>query len=108
MKFITLVGILIILFCSTCAQKTIKNENLNDSSNNSLLKFKSGLKIKNGTNRGINYNDSLGIPYSIRNIPITIRNDTTLSIEIEIYFSKEYKNLITDSEKFKLIPYSMA
>lgn len=49
-----------------------------------------GLQIENDTNRGVNYTDPQGIPYSIRYIPITITNDTTIALELHIAFGQEY------------------
>ena len=105
MKFVTAVRVLIIMAFGSCAQNASKNANLNERSNSRPVKPNNGIKIENGINRGAIYTDSLGIPYSIRNIPITIINDTTLPIQIEISFAKEFKypqNI--SSEMFKLIP----
>ena len=67
--------------------------------------LKSGLLLENRINRGIDYTDPKGTDYSIRYIPITITNDSTISIDVLLAFSKEYNNPYPYSEdKFKLIP----
>jgi hypothetical protein len=105
MKFSTIVGVLIIMTLGSCAQRTSINESPNENASTKQVKFNSGLKIENGINRGTNYTDSLGTLYSIRNIPITIMNDTTFPIQVQISFSKEYNYpQAVSSEKFKLIP----
>ena len=65
----------------------------------------SGLQIENGINRGISYTNSEGINYNLRYIPITIVNDTTISIHIQMAFSKEYNYPEpAGNEKFRIIP----
>ncbi|MBT8189325.1 MAG: hypothetical protein KJO29_02760 [Bacteroidia bacterium] len=65
----------------------------------------SGLVIDNKINRGINYTDPLGTDFSIRYIPITITNDSTISIHLQMAFLKEYNYPHPNShEKFRLIP----
>ena len=66
---------------------------------------KSGLFIENRINRGISYTDPSGTDYSIRYIPNTIANDSTISILLQLTFSKEYNYPAPDSdENFGLIP----
>ncbi len=66
---------------------------------------KSGLLIENKINRGINYTDPQGTDFSIRYIPITIINDSTIPINLQIAFSKEYNNPPPNNEeKYRLIP----
>lgn len=63
-----------------------------------------GLQIENGINRGLSYTDSLGGTYSIRYIPITLTNDTNLSIQLQLNFETA-DHLDTNSrEPFSLIP----
>lgn len=89
MKIKTLVVLLIVLVISSCSQRTPG----------------SGLRIDNGINRGTNYTDSAGSNYSLRYIPVTITNDSTVPIKLQIAFSKEYNYPNPDNnEKFKLIP----
>jgi len=105
MKFRTIVGFLIIMFVCSCAQQTSKSERLNENVDNQQVKFKSGLTIKNGINRGTGYTASKGTDYNIRYMPITITNDSTLSIQLQIIFSKEYINPLTSSDyQFNVIP----
>ncbi len=64
-----------------------------------------GLKIENGINRGVNYTDPLGTPYSIRYIPITITNYTTISLTLRLAFAQEYNYPVDmDTAKFHVIP----
>ena len=104
MKFKNIVGVLIVMIFGSCAQRTSKVERQNENVDTQQEKFKSGLTIKNEINRGTNYTDSLGTDYNIRNIPISITNDSTISILIQIVFSKEYDYPHPNSdEKFQLI-----
>ena len=87
MKFRTIVGLLIVLIGCSCIQQPSN----------------SGLLIENGINRGISYTDSLGTNYSIRYIPITITNDSTIPIHLQMAFSKEYDYPIAyGNQKFKV------
>ncbi len=63
-----------------------------------------GLQIENGINRGVNYTDSLGGTYSIRYIPITLTNDTTLSIQLQLNFETADYLDTNSREPFNLIP----
>ena len=49
-----------------------------------------GLRIENGINRGLNYTDAQKIKYSYRYIPITITNDSTTAIHVQIALSNKY------------------
>ena len=72
---------------------------------NQRLKLNSGLLIHNGQYRGTVYIDSLNNNYNIKYIPITITNDSTISIHLQIAFSKEYDYPIADAgESFKVFP----
>lgn len=93
------------MMLGSCAQHQSKTEHQNEKTTNSKVNFNSGLKIENRINRGTNYTDPQGIDYSIRNIPITITNDSTIPIHLQIAFSTEYNYPIPESkEHFKLIP----
>lgn len=63
-----------------------------------------GLQIENGINRGVNYTDSLGGTYSIRYIPITLTNDTNLSIQLQLTFETADYLDSNSREPFNLIP----
>lgn len=105
MKFRSIIGFLFALMVCSCTQQTSKGKLLKENVDNDKLEFKSGLNIKNRTNRGTNYTDRQGTDYSIRNIPISITNDSTISIHLQIAFSLEYNYPHPESdEKFKLIP----
>ena len=89
MNFRIVLGLLIMLIACSGNQQTLK----------------SGLLIENRINRGINYTAPQGTDYSIRYIPITITNDSTISIHVQLAFSEEYSNPYPHiEEKFKLIP----
>ena len=95
MKFGSVFSLIILMLISSCATKT----------NNTKSKMDSGLLIENRINRGINYTNLRGDDRSIRYIPITITNDTTIPIQFQLNFSKEYYNPKPyDEETFKLVP----
>ncbi len=62
--------ILITILLASCTQQTSIGDFPKEKVNIQQVQFKSGLKIKNRINRGTNYVDTLGVDYSIRNIPI--------------------------------------
>ena len=67
--------------------------------------LKSGIQIEHGGYRGTGYTDSLGREYNLRNNPITITNDSSVSMHVQIAFQEEYD--YTDDmgdEKFRVIP----
>ena len=103
MKFRAIVGLLIVLIVCSCSQRTSKNGLHNDIGTNQHHESKSGLRIENSPNRGLNYTDTLGTKYSYRNIPITITNDSTIAIHIQIALSNEYDYPAAyDDQKFKV------
>ena len=61
----------------------------------------SGLYIENGPRQGMQYFDSSGAEYNYRYNTITIWNDSTVSIQLEIGFSEMGMNL-KDSIKSKI------
>lgn len=65
----------------------------------------SGLNIENGPRQGMQYIDSAGAEYNYRYNTITIWNDSTVAIQLEIDFSEKGMNL-KDSirSKFFLLP----
>ena len=105
MKLKIIIRVLIVLFISSCVQRTLNKKSLSKNAATSQVKFSSGLTINNGINRGINYTDPHGTDYSIRNIPIKITNDSIIPIQIHLSFSSEYNHPnLAGGEKFKLIP----
>ncbi len=52
--------------------------------------LKTGLKIENGINRGIGYTDSGGTKYNLRYIPITVKNENAIPVQLQLVFSKSY------------------
>lgn len=63
---------------------------------------KLGLEIENGQRQGFQYFDSAKTEYNYRYNTITITNDTTVSIQIEIGFSEHDLNEIAYSKVFLL------
>jgi len=89
MKFRSISGLFIMLIVCSCSQQTPK----------------SGLLFNNGINRGISLTDSLGTKYNLRYIPITINNDSTVQIQLQLTFLEEFEYpVIFGDEKFKVIP----
>jgi hypothetical protein len=69
------------------------------------LKSKSGLKIEYKPTRGQGYTDPNGVEYSLRHIPATFTNDTTISIHLQMSFAKDYDYPNEyNAEKFKVFP----
>ncbi len=107
MNFSTIVGFLTVLIACSGNQQTPNGELQIESGAKQQQLPKSGLLIENRINRGIDYTDPKRMDYNIRYIPITITNDSTISIHVQIVFSKEYNYPHSGSdEKFKLIPLS--
>ena len=72
-----------------------------DSHVNRTYEKLSGLYIENGPRQGMQYVDSNGAEYNYRYNTITIWNDSTVAIQLEIGFSEMGRNLI-DSIKSKI------
>ena len=105
MKLRTIVGLLIVLMGCSCFQRTTKGELQIEKGSIQHLGSKSGLLIDHGVYRGSGYTDLLGTNYNLRVNPITITNDSTIPIHVQITFSKEYDYPIAyGDEKFKVIP----
>lgn len=101
---IILGNFLILLFC-TCSWQPSKKEGSRDEIANHKIALKSGLLIENKVNRGTNYTDPQGNDYSIRYIPISITNDSTVSLHVQVVFATEYNYPHPNSDiKFRLIP----
>ena len=106
MKFRTIIGLLIVLIGCSCIQKPSKSKWQIENGPNQHLGSKSGLRIDNDPNRGVSYTDSLGAKYNLRSIPITITNDSTIPIHIQIAFSIEYDYPTAyGDEKFNVFPF---
>ncbi len=66
---------------------------------------KSGLSIENGMYRGALFTDSLNVVYNIRYMPVTVRNDSSISLSLHLGFSKEYSFPSPNEEhQFFLVP----
>lgn len=63
-----------------------------------------GLQIENGVNRGVTYTDSLGKTYNVRYIPITLTNESSLSMQIQIAFDGSDYLHDVGSEPFQVVP----
>ncbi len=61
-----------------------------------------GLSIENGQRQGFQYYDSTNTEYNYRYNTITITNDTTVPIQLEIGFSEKDLNKISYSKVFLL------
>jgi hypothetical protein len=102
MKFKNILGLLIVLMGCFPSQETPKDEM---QAEKGLMSPKSGLLFDNGINRGTTYRDTLGIDFNLRYIPITITNDSTIPVHLQIAFSREYNYPTAETDqKFKVIP----
>ena len=100
MKLRTVLGLFCLLIICSCNQQPSKKGLQNEKDSNQHL----GLRIENRINRGTGYTDLQGTDYNLRYIPITITNDTSISIHLQIDFSKEYDYPIENSgQKFKVL-----
>ena len=91
--------------CSCKQQTTNSTQQSSKNANSYQAKFKNGVKIENESNRGTFYADSLGAKYGITYIPVTITNDSTISIRVQFDFANEYHFPQSESdEKFRLLP----
>jgi len=100
----TIVRLLIALIACSCMQQPSENRLQHEKDSNQHFSSQSGLRIDNRVNRGTGYTDSQGTDYSLRYIPITITNEDSIPIRLQIDFSKEYDYPIENSdEKFKVL-----
>lgn len=104
MKYKIVSGLLIVLAICSCNQQkskgNIKPENIAIHQNDS-----DALLIKNGQFRGVTYTDSLLSNHNLRYMPVTIANDSTITMHLQINFANEYDFPVSNSnEKFNVIP----
>ena len=104
MIFRILIGLFVLFFVNSCSEQSFPNKHVGADDLNNQIVPKNCLLIDNGINRGLNYTDSEGTDYSLRYIPITVTNDSTKQIQLQIAFSKEYSYPNPDTDEFKLIP----
>ncbi len=105
MIFRTILGLFSVLIVCSCNQQPSKSGLQIEDGPNQHLKPQTGLKIENGINRGTGYTDSLGTNYNLRYMSVTITNNNTIPIHLQIAFSKEYDYPSPYSdEQFKVIP----
>ncbi len=97
--------LLVLLACFTrCAQVKSKSKEPLENDPKQHQGLQGSILIENDTWRGISYTDSMGSNYNLRYIPITITNDNTIPVHLQISFSKEYHYPYPDSiERFKLV-----
>jgi len=62
------------------------------------------LTIDNGAIRSTEYEDSNGNSYKIRYLPVTIRNNGSLPVNIKINFSEEYTYPTSSENSFHIAP----
>ncbi|MBT8399925.1 MAG: hypothetical protein KJO98_05565 [Rhodothermia bacterium] len=104
-RFRTILGLLILLMGCSANPQTSKGEPQIENGPNLHPAARTGLRIDNGINRGTGYTDALGTDHNLRYIPITITNDSTNPIHLQIAFSKEYEYPIAFCDaQFNVIP----
>ncbi len=105
MKFTTVVGLLIVLIVCSCAQQTTKGVEKIEDGPSQHPRSSSGLMIEHGGYRGTGYTDSLGANYNLRYSPITITNDNTVPIQVQLEFERDYDYPAGyGDEKFRVFP----
>lgn len=104
MKFINIVGLIIVLISCSCIQRNSKSKVQTQKKSNQDLDWNSGLRIENGPIQGLSYTDSLKIEYGHAYITNTIYNDSTVSIRLQMDLSKEYNFPAPhNDQKFKVV-----
>src|ERR1043166_3324163 len=97
-----LIYILGLFILISCRQSTDNSEKTKRIGENQF-----GLFLENGPRQGFNFIDSIGTLYDYRYFTETITNDSTICINLEISFSKEYNDMrLNDSlmSKVFLLP----
>lgn len=101
----SIAGLLIVLIGCFGIERTSIGDKENENGSDLRLVHTNGPLIENKINRGINYMDPQGNDFNIRYIPISITNDSTISMHVQLAFSKEYHfPHPLSEEKFKLMP----
>lgn len=99
------VGIIVTLVGCTGNRQATNDQRINNTDAQKEVNFKSGLMIENGINRGTDYTDSSGRIFNIRYIPVSITNESSNSILVEIDFLNEYDNpVVSGCPQFNVIP----
>lgn len=95
----TLIFLLAVLVTfNHCGQQKSESTQQNHAS-------KTNLKIEYKPTRGQSYTDSLGTKYQLRHIPAKITNDSTVPVQVQITFLKEYDYPDTYAdEQFSVFP----
>jgi hypothetical protein len=88
-------------------EHTSTNKQAIEDDSEHFHRSKTGLKIEYKPTRGQSYTDESGTKYQLRHIPVMITNDSTISINIQLAFSKEYDYPIAyKDEQFKVFSMS--
>lgn len=104
MKPRNIVGFLMVLISCSCIQRNSKSNVQTQTMPNQHHDWNSGLRIENGPIQGLSYDNPLGMEYGHAYKTITIYNDSTVSIHLQMDLSKEYNFPAPHSnQKFKLV-----
>ena len=105
MMFRKVAGVFMVLLVCGCSKQTTESEPQIEIDQNQPLESINGIQIDNGVIRGSGYTDTLGTEYNFRSIPITITNQSTIPMHVQLAFSKEYDYPVGyGDEKFRVIP----
>lgn len=100
----TIVGLLVVLILSSCAQQTAKENLLVQKESRTVVDKQRTIKIENGPNRGTFFTNSQGIEYSHSHKTISITNESNAPITLQIALPNEYALPAPfDREKFKIV-----
>lgn len=89
MKFVNILGFLIVMIICSCNQQPTKNK-LRIEDNPNQQTQKSGLQIEYGPNLGITHTDTSGTKHFYVHITATVTNDTTVPIQLHGALATEY------------------
>ena len=90
MRFLTILGLIIVLTACSVNKQTLEGELLNEQGTNQDELLNIELKIENRNNRGSRYTGSDSTDYWLIHIASTITNDSTIPIHLQMVFSREY------------------
>jgi len=104
MNYKIVVGLFTLVILSSFNQQNLggelKVESINNAQNDSV-----NLSINNGQYRGTVYTDSVGTIYNLRYMPVTLTNNSTKPIRLQMNFANEYNFPIANiREKFNVFP----
>ena len=105
MRFLKMICAFLALVINSCSQQPSNSEPQIRTDQGQHMAQKSGLSFVHGGYRGTTYTDSHGTVYNLRNNPVTITNDSTVAIQIQITFAQEYDYPPGNGdEKFRVFP----